>query len=509
MKKDPEACKTGAMSDDDKLSDQEPQPARPTTASSADPASGGEHSPPEQTLGETARRSGTAREQTPNEPQPGTAAQQSSAVAADQEEHFSPQQTRSESTQPSGLTPEPRPERATGTQNPVQLSPLSIQAAALVKSIDGLSTIFWISFGGTFLSIFFAGLNQLDVNATTDYIFLGEYQVPKSMLPLAAVAFAVFVFWLTANRLKILEQVLDTAELPAGTVHEIFSLNPPVLHVFHIDNVKTWSPTCGVSVFIINWAVFFGNSMALTWSSALQQGAYLGQFDLPLLVIYLLLIIAAIVYGTRSIIPPLRGILSALHGVELRLGWRRHALAIALAATVFITNHWNQIQAPTEQANNLLGPAIANAIDGETLFMRGTEVKLFGIDAMEDDQVCQDATGADYPCGRRATQALQSLVKEQMVICLPFFSIGERRVVANCEVVWDSASIPVSPIEFMEEFRPTNLSRLMVAEGHAVAIGIGARFLDTDQNEAQRLRQGIWQGSFQPPSAWRRRAGQP
>ncbi|MCY3641698.1 MAG: hypothetical protein OXH37_11850, partial [Gammaproteobacteria bacterium] len=60
-----------------------------------------------------------------------------------------------------------------------QISPLSIQAAALVRSIESLSSVFWIGFGGTFLSMLFAGLSQLEVNAATDYIYLGEYQVPK------------------------------------------------------------------------------------------------------------------------------------------------------------------------------------------------------------------------------------------------------------------------------------------------------------------------------------------
>ena len=390
----------------------------------------------------------------------------------------------------------------------MQLSPLSIQAAALVKSIEGLSSIFWISFIGAFLSIFFASLNQLDVNATTDHIFLGEYQVPKSILPLAAVAFAIFLFWLTSNRLGILNHALQTTHLPAEAVHEIFRLNPPVLHVFHIDNVKRWSPTSGVSVFIITWSVFFGNSVAFTWSSALQQGAYFGQFDASMMGIYLLLIVAAIVYGTRSIIPPLRGILGTLHDVEFRLGWPRHVLAVALALIVFVINHRDQIQAPGEQADNLLGPAVATAVDGEVLYMRGTEVKLFGIDAVEVDQVCQDSAGDDYPCGRRATQALQKLVQNDLVICLPFFAIGVNRVVANCELVLDSESVPVSPMDFVEEFRASNLSRLMVAEGHAVAIGIGTRYFGADQDEAQTLRQGIWQGSFQPPGAWRRRPDQ-
>ena len=391
---------------------------------------------------------------------------------------------------------------ASGVQ--IQLRPLSIQAAALVKCIDGLSNIFWISFAGTFLSIFFASLNQLDANAASDYILLGEYQVPKSILPPAAVGFALFVFWLTANRLKVLNQALHTTVLPTGAVHEIFRLNPPVLHIFQIDNLRRWSPTSGINVFLINWAVFFGNSVALTWSSALQRGAYSGQFNPTLMVAYLVLIVAVIVYGSRSIIPPMRSILDTLHDIDFRLGWPRLLVAAMLASAIFVIGQWDQVRSPGEQTGSLLGPAIANAIDGETLFVRGTEVKLFGIDAVENDQICQDANGADYPCGRRATQALQSLVQQQLVVCLPLFAITDYRLVGNCEVVPEDGFEPVAPFQFVEDFRPNNLSRLMVADGHAVAVGIGTRYFGEAQNKAQTLRQGIWQGSFQPPSNWRR-----
>ena len=97
---------------------------------------------------------------------------------------------------------------------PAQLSPLSIQAAALVRSIEGLSNIFWISIGGIFLTMFFAGLSQLEVNATTDYIYLGEYQVPRSILPLASLAFAMFTFWMT-DRLSTQQPVPHTGRTRA------------------------------------------------------------------------------------------------------------------------------------------------------------------------------------------------------------------------------------------------------------------------------------------------------
>ena len=386
-----------------------------------------------------------------------------------------------------------------------QISPLSIQAAALVRSIESLSSVFWIGFGGTFLSMLFAGLSQLEANAATDYIYLGEYQVPKSILPLVSVGFAGFTFWLTGNRMTMLSQALRRTHLPEAAVHEIFRLNPPVLNIFDIDNARPWKPTTGVNVFTINWAIFFGNSLALTWSSALQQGASFGEFDTALLVLYLLLTILAITYGGYAIGPPLSRIHQTLHGSGYRVGWPRYLIAGGIVAAVFTINHWEQLDAPMEQADDLLGPAPGNAIDGGTLLLRGVEVQLFGMDAVEADQVCQDAEGADYPCGRRATYALQTLLQGDAAVCFPLFAVNENRVVAVCELTDEGADVPSSPIDFMREGRERNLSRLMIAQGHALSIGIGSQFFSADQDEAQRQRIGIWQGSFQPPSAWRRR----
>ena len=402
--------------------------------------------------------------------------------------------------------PEPQDTAEAPTETgPGQISPLSIQAAALVRSIESLSSVFWIGFGGTFLSMLFAGLSQLEANAATDYIYLGEYQVPKSILPLISVGFAGFTFWLTGNRMTMLSQALRRTHLPDATVHEIFRLNPPVLNIFDADNAKPWKPTTGVNVFIINWAIFFGNSLALTWSSALQQGASFGNFDAGLLVLYLVLTILVIAYGGYATGPPLSRIHQTLHGSSYQVGWPRYVISGGMIAAVFIINHWNQVSAPVEQTDDLIGPAPGNAIDGGTLLLRGVEVQLFGMDAVESDQVCQDAEGADYPCGRRATHALQTLLRDTDAVCFPLFAINDSRVVAVCELTEEGAEFPSSPIDFMQAGRERNLSRLMIAQGHALSIGIGSEYFRADQDEAQRQRIGIWQGSFQPPSVWRRR----
>ena len=377
-----------------------------------------------------------------------------------------------------------------------------MQAASLVRSIDSLSPIFWICFLGFFLSIFFAGLAQLEDAAYTDYLVLGEYKVPKAILPLASLSFAVFAFWLVSNRLHMLSFVLGTTSLSFTMVKDLFHLNPPVLHVFAQGNENPWNPFSGVSVFIFIWAVFFGNAIALIYAAVVQQGALLSEFDPVLLTIYAVALVAVVIFGTRSIVPPLRAILNTLHGTAFRLGWPRHLMAIiAIVLTVFI-NTFGEFSSFFEQDNDLLGPAYANAIDGETLYMKGTEIALFGIDAMESDQICQNAVGKDYACGAAATQALQSLVQNEQVICLPMVGINERRILAACELVGDETT-PMDDDDFQLGYRPNSLSRLMVVNGHAVGVGFGQRFFDGEQEEAQTLRKGIWQGSFVPPRLWR------
>ncbi|MEM9621602.1 MAG: thermonuclease family protein [Pseudomonadota bacterium] len=384
----------------------------------------------------------------------------------------------------------------------MQLNPLSVQATSLVRSIDALSTIFWLCFLGFFLSLFFAGLAQLEDNTYTDYLFLGEDQVPKAILPLASLSFAVFAFWLVANRLQMLSYVLGTTNLSFTMVRDIFHLNPPVLHIFDRSNENPWSPISGVSVFVFIWSIFFGNAIALVWAGVVQQSASLSEFDPVLMTIYAIAFVGVIVFGARSITPPLRAILKTLHGIDFRLGWQRHCMAFLLIAITFTVNEFDQFSAMVEQEDNLLGPAYANAIDGETLYLKGIEVSLFGIDAVERDQVCQNQTGADYPCGNNATQALQSLVQKEQVICLPIVSINDRRILGVCELL-SGKSTPTSAEEFIDEYRPHNLSRLMVVNGHAIGIGAGADIFDEEQLEAQTLRKGIWQGSFVPPRLWR------
>ncbi len=133
------------------------------------------------------------------------------------------------------------------------------------------------------------------------------------------------------------------------------------------------------------------------------------------------------------------------------------------------------------------GPIVgrASVIDGDTLEINGTRIRLHGIDAPESRQSCIVA-GKKSLCGRRATYALAQKIGNQIVTCEPKDIDRYNRVVAVCRAEGE------------------DLNAWMVAHGWAVAY----RRYSTDyvghEKTASGSKLGIWRGEFMAPSEWRR-----
>lgn len=166
----------------------------------------------------------------------------------------------------------------------------------------------------------------------------------------------------------------------------------------------------------------------------------------------------------------------------LRAGIRPAALAIALVGG----------SGSAHAAGLLVG--MATALDGDTLSVDGTSVRLIGVDAPELDQICSEGfqtTQREYPCGLQAVALLTSLVSDFQVACVPYGPRDDGVLLGTCYA------------------GGRDLAEIMVREGWAIADPKGsARYINA-ANRAREAAWGVWSGRFDEPAQWRAKTGAP
>ena len=68
-------------------------------------------------------------------------------------------------------------------------------------------------------------------------------------------------------------------------------------------------------------------------------------------------------------------------------------------------------------ADDLIGQA--SIIDGDTLEIHGTRIRIWGIDAPESTQLCRGDDSLQYRCGAKAANDLDAFIARRPVSCLP------------------------------------------------------------------------------------------
>jgi Staphylococcal nuclease homologue len=83
-------------------------------------------------------------------------------------------------------------------------------------------------------------------------------------------------------------------------------------------------------------------------------------------------------------------------------------------------------------ADDLTGQA--SVIDGDTIEIHGTRIRLWGIDAPESTQLCRGEDSLQYRCGANAAKDLDAFIARRPVSCTPISQDQYGRTVATCSV---------------------------------------------------------------------------
>lgn len=138
------------------------------------------------------------------------------------------------------------------------------------------------------------------------------------------------------------------------------------------------------------------------------------------------------------------------------------------------------------QASNRVISGPANVLDGDTIEIRGTRIRLHGIDAAEGGQRCARAGGGGWDCAGAATARLRQLTAGQTVACRQVDIDRYNRIVAACFV------------------GNTDVQEVLVREGLAWAYRQYSSNYVRAEDAARAQRIGIWQTQTMPPWDWRR-----
>jgi endonuclease YncB( thermonuclease family) len=151
------------------------------------------------------------------------------------------------------------------------------------------------------------------------------------------------------------------------------------------------------------------------------------------------------------------------------------------------------ISAHAGAADDLAGQA--SVIDGDTLEIHGTRIRLWGMDAPETRQLCRGDDSLQYRCGAKAANDLDAFIAGRPVSCIPISLDQYRRTVATCSV------------------DGIDLADWLVRNGFALDWPTYSKGkYDKAQRDAEHAGRGVWAGSYVEPWLFRaciREGGKP
>ena len=135
-------------------------------------------------------------------------------------------------------------------------------------------------------------------------------------------------------------------------------------------------------------------------------------------------------------------------------------------------------------AQSIIGKA--KVIDGDTIHIGKSKIRLHAIDAPEKNQKCLYKK-QEWECGKESTSALKKLIRNQLINCKIKKIDRYNRYVAIC---------------FANKI---NLNKIMVKSGWAIAYKYYSLDFVLEEQNAKLNKQGIWRGEFEEPYKFRKK----
>ena len=140
-------------------------------------------------------------------------------------------------------------------------------------------------------------------------------------------------------------------------------------------------------------------------------------------------------------------------------------------------------------AGRFLTVIITDVTDGDSLRAGKLRLRLFGIDAPEIQQKCQDATSKTYACGVRAKIRMQELAPiGATLICEHLDTDRYKRLIVACKT------------------SKGDIAEQLVADGLALAYRHYSERYVPAEMAAKQAQIGLWAGRFVAPWTYRQQS---
>ncbi|HEX5006513.1 MAG TPA: thermonuclease family protein [Hyphomonadaceae bacterium] len=110
----------------------------------------------------------------------------------------------------------------------------------------------------------------------------------------------------------------------------------------------------------------------------------------------------------------------------------------------------------------------ADVIDGDTIRMGDVSLRLWGIDAPENDQLCRAASGEPFKCGGDSRDHLAGLIADKLVSCgPPVDEDGQRLAPAEMPALAETYGRPIVTCRITTDKGEVDIAEAMVRDGFA------------------------------------------